>query len=292
MSTSPLVLPAHLQQKIEIARVNAKNISDREAARLTMNCMDLTSVVGNETQDDIRALCDKAALYGLASVCILPQHVKQAAEHLKGTGVNVATVINFPSGEKRTGTEEPATVNTVVRDIARALMDGAAQVDIVYPYQKDEDYAREILHTAHMACPENVTLKTILETAAFSDAEALSRAAAIALDYGVDCLKTSTSRHPNGGATIEAVAVMLDAIERSGFDAGIKVTGGVRTVDDCRNYIALKRLYAGEDSISPENFRIGASALLDKLTDVFSGATSKSGNAPAASPATSAQPAY
>ena len=86
----------------------------------------------------------------------------------------------------------------------------------------------------------------------------------IGLEAGVDFLKTSTGKVPVN-ATPEAAATMLSAIAQAGGRCGLKVAGGIRTLEDAAVYLALAREYMGEDWIGPHHLRIGASALFTQL---------------------------
>lgn len=264
MSKAQLKLSPDLERKVFWAR-NQGVIVNREVARLAMNCLDLTSVTGHETSDDIRKLCFDAIKYRLSSVCVCPDKVREASKILSGTGVKTATVINFPYGERRTGTNELCTPETVAEDISKAIAAGATQIDIVQPHISRGGFVVDILNAARMACPSHISLKSILETASYLNAADIKDSSSIAIACGIDCLKTSTSTHPNGGATLEAVAVMLQAIKESGKQVGIKVTGGLKETSDCAQYIALKHLFSGHNSINPSTFRFGGSGLLEGL---------------------------
>ena len=103
----------------------------------------------------------------------------------------------------------------------------------------------------------------ILETGAL-DAETARAAADTALQAGADFLKTSTGKIAQG-ASPEAAAILLAAIAAHGGTAGIKLSGGVREVAAAEGYIRQAEAAFGADWVSPERFRIGASALLDEL---------------------------
>ncbi len=267
--SNSLVLPPHLMRKVQFARDQNK-IKSNDVLRTVLNCTDLTSLTGQETEQDIRLLCQKATLYGVASVCVLPEHVKTAVSYLKDTGIIVATVINYPYGNKRTGKDAEVTTDTTKQDIESAIRDGAKQVDIVYPFTESPCTARAFLNAARKACPESVMLKTILETAIYANVEDLQEVSELAIACGVDCLKTSTGKHVLGGATPEAVAVMMDVIKRESKPIGVKITGGLSTIEDCIPYLALRKLFFGASNINPQNFRFGASRLLDNIVSEFS----------------------
>ncbi len=266
-STSPLKLPTDLERKVVFAR--NQNIATPAVARYAMNCLDLTSLSGQETEQDIKNLCAKGMVHGVHSICIYPDKVEQVSKILAGTKIVTATVINFPTGLYRTNSDEPATAETTAEDISKSIAMGAGQVDIVYPYsvnKKEQAYINDILQAARSACPtQDATLKVILETSAYDNVGDLKYACKAALDAKFDCLKTSTGKHEKGGATLEAVAVMLQAIKESGRNVGIKITGGVATTEDCAQYIALNKMITNMEHPSGDRFRFGGSKLLDNL---------------------------
>lgn len=267
MSKSYLQLNPDLERKVRMAR--CQNIATPEIARLSLDCLDLTALKGTEDGADIRALCNKAITYDLPTVCVFPSKVVEATKWLRGTDVKVATVINFPFGDRRTDSENYITPETTAEDVSRAIAQGAAQIDIVQPHNIRPGYAQDIIRAARTACPNDITLKSILETASYKDARDLADACLIAIASGADCLKTSTGKHPNGGASLEAVAIMLKTIQSTGRSIGIKVSGGLSTTEDCAQYIALQRSFFGWNSVRPENFRLGGSHLLQKLLETL-----------------------
>src|SRR3982750_4429570 len=60
--------------------------------------IDHTLLKPEASEADIRKLCEEAAQFGFASVCVNPTWVKRSVEFLKGSGVPVCTVIGFPLG--------------------------------------------------------------------------------------------------------------------------------------------------------------------------------------------------
>lgn len=263
------VLPEKTQRLVNMAR-HARG--SRETARLSMDCFDLTSLNGNETKEDVLELCDIAKHNGLKSVFIYPDQIENASAALRSHSVVIGTPINFPFGE-RTLSGGVATPQTIRSDVESALKKGARQIDIVFPLKAFMDGnildVRNQLRACRQACGKDVTMKVIFETAAFNDSEELRSACRIAIREKVDCLKTSTGKHPKGGATLEAAAILMDEASKAPHMVGCKVSGGVRTNDDCAKYITLARGIRGADSIRPEFFRIGASSLLDDLVQTL-----------------------
>ncbi len=263
-------LPSELTRKVELAR-NAR--PTREAARLALDCLDLTSLSGNETTDEIFDLCDTAKHNRLYSVCLYPAFVATAQKALKSGPVVIATVINFPHGDRRTLCDEKATPQTIKEDVSAAIAAGARQIDIVLAHDLFRDgramQAKELLKACRMAIPQGVQMKVIIESAAFQSSLALRGACRLAIECGADCLKTSTGKHEKGGADLERAAILMDEAAKSSRHVGVKISGGVKTTQQAAQYIALARSVMGWNSIQPMAFRIGGSTLLQPLLDTL-----------------------
>lgn len=234
------------------------------AARRALPLVDLTSLNDDDTEERIAALCAQARTSEgpVAAVCIYPPFVAQAADVLSGTPVRVATVANFPAGrlDPRGAGEEAA----------RAIADGAHEVDVVLPYLAfaagDRDAALEVVVAAREATA-GATLKVILETGRLESADMIRAAAAGALAAGADFVKTSTGKL-QPGATLAAARPMLEAIRDHGR-GGFKAAGGVRTAEDAGGFLALADEVVGEGWTSPDTFRFGASSLLGDLLEAL-----------------------
>jgi deoxyribose-phosphate aldolase len=237
----------------------ADPLSDVAARALPL--LDLTDLSEGCTAEAVRGLCERAQRHAAAAVCVWPRFVAQAAQALAGSGVRIATVVNFPEGNE--------DVAGTVAETRTAIEKGADEIDLVLPYRAflrgDADAARAMVASVREACGEKL-LKVILETGMLPDAETVARASRLALEAGADFLKTSTGKTPVS-ATPEAAEAMLLAIrDRDGArPVGLKVSGGLRRVEDAARYLALADRIMGPDWANPHTFRIGASALLDDL---------------------------
>jgi deoxyribose-phosphate aldolase len=294
-------LSAKFQSRIRMAQY-AK--ADRLSARQGISCMDLTSLNGSETPGDIHDLCDRALTSQTASVCIYPEMVAQAAKVLTprravlGHLPLIATVINFPSGAQRTNSAEPATPETTYGDTLQALGAGAGQIDIVLDYHaflkgtpNERAQAASLLRAARRACDEvkkkgtSALMMVILETSVFENEQDLRAGAYLSARSGADFLKTSTGKHPLGGATLEKAAVLFDVAKIAGQNLdrmiGVKIAGGI-SAENFVSYIALAQSFNGYNSITPARFRLGASKLLKDLNAILAQET--------AAPSPTAQP--
>lgn len=230
-----------------------------EAAKRALACLDLTALGDKEDAGSTTALCAKAVTkFGaVAAVCLWPAHVAQAKAALAGTGVKVATVVNFPSGM------EP--LDDVLAATRTALADGADEIDVVFPFPRwlrgEKVMATTLIARTKEVCGTR-TLKVILESGAFPSAEKLAMASIDVAEAGADFLKTSTGKIAQG-ATPEAARILLETGKRGKI--GVKISGGVRTVADAEAYLALADEIRGPAWAAPATFRLGASGLLDAL---------------------------
>lgn len=238
------------------------SVIDRDFATRVLSLLDLTSLGEADAPVRIRTLC--AAAMGRhgspAAVCIYPEHITTARQALGGSGVKVATVINFPEGG-----DDPARVE---RETRRAIAAGADEIDMVLAWRTlkagDVATARAGVEACRAVCGPDVALKLILETGELATPELIRQASEIGLDAGVDFLKTSTGKVPVN-ATLEAAEIMLSAIAERDGQCGFKAAGGIRTLGDAQAYIALAEQKLGAGWATPARFRIGASALFDAI---------------------------
>jgi deoxyribose-phosphate aldolase len=218
--------------------------------------IDHTLLKPDASRDDITKLCQEAARFGFASVCINPWYVGLAAELLRGTPVKVCTVVAFPLG---------ATLPQVkVYETEQAIAAGAREIDMVQNIGalksgQDDVVERDIAGVVVAAHRGGAICKVILETALLTNEEKI-RASLCAKRAGADFVKTSTGFGP-AGATAEDVALMRAAV---GDGMGVKAAGGIRTLDDVR-----KMVRAGAT-------RVGASASVKIVEEAAAGAATGS----------------
>ncbi len=238
----------------------------RDFARRAIGLIDLTDLSDDHSPDGIDLLCRRAREHRTAAVCVWPEFVATCAANLAGSGVRVATVVNFPSGD-----EPPSRVAAMTHG---ALDDGADDIDVVLPYRAflagDLEPGREVLAAVTAMVESPRIVKVILETGALGDAAAVRAAAELAVDGGADFVKTSTGKIPVG-ASIEAAEAMLSVIAAADRPIGLKPSGGIRSFDDAVAYIELADSVMGEGWAAPATFRFGASGLLDALLAVVGG---------------------
>ncbi|QIN78817.1 deoxyribose-phosphate aldolase [Rubrobacter marinus] len=201
--------------------------------------VDHTLLKPNSTEAEVRTLCEEAARYHFAAVCILPCHVRLAAKALRGTDVKVATVVSFPFGADTTGVKAAA-----VRD---AIVGGASEIDVVMNISKflsgEFSYVAEELASLNGEVSavamnnglNDAVLKVIIEAGYLTD-EMKRLAVQIVAASGADFVKTSTGFGP-GGATPEDVSLLR---EEAPEGLSVKASGGIRSLED-----AIEMLNAG-----------------------------------------------
>ena len=201
--------------------------------------VDHTLLKPDAKEQDIVRLCEEAARFHFAAVCVPPCYVRLAARELRGADVKVATVVSFPFGNDATAVKAAA--------VREAIIGGAAELDVVmniskflsgeFDYVADElaSLTQEVSVVAMNNGLNDVVLKVIAETAYLSD-KMKRLATQIVAASGADFIKTSTGFAPSG-ATPEDVALLR---EEAPEGLAVKASGGIRTLED-----ALEILNAG-----------------------------------------------
>ena len=249
--------------------------------KMIVSMMDLTTLEGKDTPGKVAYLCRKAiqpaeprfAVPSCAAVCVYPNLVRAAKSFLGTSGVKVAAVATaFPSGAM------PLRVK--LQDVRAAVGEGADEIDMVI--DRGAFHAGEFSRVADEivavkeACGE-AHLKVILETGELVTYDNVRFASDIAMNAGADFIKTSTGK-VQPAATLPVTLVMLEAIRdfffATGRRIGMKPAGGIRTAKEALAYLVMLSETLGDDWLTPDLFRFGASTLANdvvmqiaKLTD-------------------------
>jgi deoxyribose-phosphate aldolase len=245
-----------------------------------VQCMDLTTLAGDDTPGSVRRLCAKAwqpvrsdilegfglqpAEVRVAAVCVYHNLVPVAVQALRGSGIPVAAVsTGFPAGQ--------SPFRLKVEEIADSLRAGAEEIDVVISrahvltgnWQALYDEVRAFRETAGGA-----HVKAILACGELGTLRNVAQASAVCMMAGADFIKTSTGREAVN-ATLPFGLVMArqirDYFEQTGFRVGLKPAGGIRTARQALEWLLLIREELGVEWMQPHLFRIGASSL---LTDI------------------------
>lgn len=244
-------------------------LQDEKALKECLNAVDLTSLKVTDNEESIVAMVEKVNRgFGkrgnVAAICVYPSFVATVKQNLQAEGVKIAAVSGgFPHSQ--------TMMEVKIAETRLCLLDGADEIDVVLPVGKflGGDFtgcADEIGELK--SCCQDKTLKVILETGVMPSLSMVAEAALLAMEAGADFVKTSTGKEREG-ATPEAAWAMCKAIrqyfEKSGRKVGFKVAGGVRTQQDAVTYLTIARSVLGEEWVEQGLFRIGATALVDKL---------------------------
>ncbi len=249
-----------------------KKESKMQALYLALSMIDLTTLEGKDSEGKVKQLCYKAShlhhkhpgLPNVAAICVYPTMVPIAKKALEGTGINVASVATaFPSGM--------ADINAKLDEVKSVVDAGADEVDMVISRGKflsgDYDYVSNEISQVKDACGK-AHLKVILETGELVTLDNVQLASDIAMEAGADFIKTSTGK-VSPAATPPVVLTMLEAIRdfqtKTGKRIGMKPAGGIGTAKQAIQYLVMIKETLGEDWLSPDLFRFGASSLANDI---------------------------
>ncbi len=242
-----------------------------------ISCMDLTTLAGDDTPGNVIRLCAKArnpvradllealgmsdANIHVGAVCVYHNLISTAVEALGDSGIPVAAVsTGFPAGQ--------ITLDQKLHEIEKSVKAGAKEIDIVIS-------RANVLTSNWKALYEEVSLfrkscgeahmKAIIETGELSTLSNIAKASHVCMMAGSDFIKTSTGK-ATSNATLPVSLVMVRTIreyhEATGFKVGFKPAGGIQKAKQALDWLVLMKEELGNDWLSPDLFRFGASSLL------------------------------
>jgi deoxyribose-phosphate aldolase len=259
-----------------LATRSIKTSSKAWAIDMAISMVDLTTLEGADTPGKVKTLCAKAVrpdpsdltVPSVGAICVYNDMVKIARlelDRIGGKSLPVAAVATaFPSGR--------ASLAVKKIDTQDALDAGANEIDMVidrgaFLSGRIIDVFEEIRAIKEI-CGKKAHLKVILETGELVTYDNVRKASYLAMLAGADFIKTSTGKVAPA-ATAPVVLVMLEAVRDyftlTGTKIGVKPAGGIRTTKDAIKQLVLVKETAGDQWLTPELFRIGASALLNDL---------------------------
>lgn len=255
---------------------------DWQAAWLlrAITMIDLTTLAGDDTPGKVHRLCAKARTplrhdlldaLGMterriqtAAVCVYHTRIPDALAALQGTQIPVAAVsTGFPAGL--------SPFPQRIAEIEASVAAGAHEIDIVisreHVLQGNWQALYDEVKIMRAACGD-AHLKTILATGELGTLRDVARASLVCMMAGADFVKTSTGKE-KVNATLDVGLVMVRTIRdyclHTGHKVGFKPAGGIRTAKDALNWLVLMKEELGNEWLTPERFRFGASSL---LTDI------------------------
>lgn len=194
---------------------------------------------------EIERLCEEAATYGFATVCVNSSWIPLCTERLLRSPAKVCTVVGFPLGA--------ACTEAKAAEAHWAMEQEADEIDMVLHVGQlkggNRFYVGKDIEAVVRAAG-SCQVKVILETGLLSRDEIIA-GCEIASEAGAHFVKTSTGFGP-GGATAEDVRLMREVV---GDRLGVKASGGIRD-----RATALRMIEAGAT-------RLGTSASVAIVTE-------------------------
>ncbi len=240
--------------------------------KMIVSMLDLTTLEGKDTPGKVAYLCRKAiqpaeprfGVPSCAAVCVYPNLVRSARRFLGSSPVHVAAVATaFPSGQM------PLSVK--LEDVRLALAEGADEIDMVIDrgafHTGEHARVADEIAAVKQVCGD-VHLKVIFETGELGSYDQVRFCSDLAMRAGADFIKTSTGKVAPA-ATLPVTLVMLEAIRDFYYDTGhrigMKPAGGIRTAKEAIAYLVMLSETLGDDWLTPDLFRFGASTLANDV---------------------------
>lgn len=245
-----------------------------------ISMIDLTTLAGDDTRGNVMRLCEKAknpvradllqalgmenANLTTAAVCVYHTLIPFAKEALKGTSIPIAAVsTGFPAGN--------ISLEDKITEIKKSVAAGAKEIDIVISRDLVLESKWKELYDEIKLCREacgDAHMKTILATGEIPTYTKVAKASWVAMMAGSDFIKTSTGKE-SVNATLAVSLVMIrcirDYYELTGVKVGYKPAGGIQKAKQALDYLILLKEELGNDWLTPDLFRFGASSLLGDI---------------------------
>jgi deoxyribose-phosphate aldolase len=272
------------QRAAGLSTRSIKTSSKAWALDTIIRTCDLTTLEGADTPGTIRSLVAKAVTPDatdpetprVAAVCVYGDMVPHAVEalgslHAAGgeQGIQVAAVATaFPSGR--------ASLAIKLADTREAVAAGADEIDMVIDRGAFLAGSFGVVFDQIVAVKEACRrddgsyahLKVILETGELQTYDNVKRASWLAILAGADFIKTSTGK-VSPAATLPVTLLMLEVIRDwhrlTGEKIGMKPAGGIRASKDAVRYLVTVAETVGEEWLTPQLWRFGASSLLNDV---------------------------
>ena len=245
-----------------------------------ISMIDLTTLAGDDTRGNVLRLCEKAqnpvrkdilAKLGMedsglttGAVCVYHNLIPYAKEALQGSRIPIAAVsTGFPAGKN--------SLEEKIAEIKKSVAEGATEIDIVISRDLVLESKWKELYNEIKLCRQacgDAHMKTILATGEIPTYTKVAKASWVAMMAGSDFIKTSTGKE-SVNATLAVSLVMIrcirDYYELTGVKVGYKPAGGIQKAKQALDYLILIKEELGNDWLTPDLFRFGASSLLGDI---------------------------
>lgn len=277
---APAMSEEQVAEVVAQAKVAAAKNENVEVYKFCLSAIDLTTLTCNDSVESVTEFAQKAVTFSeaypdipnVASICVYPAFVETVGLAIDGTPMRITSVGGgFPASQ--------TFLEVKMLEVAMAVENGADEVDIVLNVGKmltgAYDEAANEVEMIRSEMDSDVILKVIIESGALKTPELIRKASLISMAAGADFVKTSTGKI-DIAATPEAAVVMCQAIkdfyEKTGTKVGFKAAGGVKTPQDAALYYTIVEQILGEEWLTTELFRIGASSAANNLLSAIVGA--------------------
>ena len=277
---APAMSEEQVAEVVAQAKVAAAKNENVEVYKFCLSAIDLTTLTCNDSVESVTEFAQKTVTFSeaypdipnVASICVYPAFVETVGLAIDGTPMRITSVGGgFPASQ--------TFLEVKMLEVAMAVENGADEVDIVLNVGKmltgAYDEAANEVEMIRSEMDSDVILKVIIESGALKTPELIRKASLISMAAGADFVKTSTGKI-DIAATPEAAVVMCQAIkdfyEKTGTKVGFKAAGGVKTPQDAALYYTIVEQILGEEWLTTELFRIGASSAANNLLSAIVGA--------------------
>jgi deoxyribose-phosphate aldolase len=278
---APAMSEEQVAQVVAQAKAAATKNENVEVYKFCLSAIDLTTLTCNDSVESVTAFAQKTVTFNeaypeipnVASICVYPAFVETVGLAVDGTPMRITSVGGgFPASQ--------TFLEVKMLEVAMAVENGADEVDIVLNVGKmltgAYDEAAAEVETIRSEMDSDVILKVIIESGALKTPELIRKASLISMAAGADFVKTSTGKI-DVAATPEAAVLMCQAIkdfyEKTGTKVGFKAAGGVKTPQDAALYYTIVEQILGEEWLTTDLFRIGASSAANNLLSAIVGKT-------------------
>ena len=276
---APAMSAEQVAEVVAQAKTAAAKNENVEVYKFCLSAIDLTTLTCNDSVESVTAFAQKTVTFNeaypdvpnVASICVYPSFVETVGLAVDGTPMRITSVGGgFPASQ--------TFLEVKMLEVAMAVENGADEVDIVLNVGKmltgAYDEAANEVEMIRSEMDEDVVLKVIIESGALKTPELIRKASLISMAAGADFIKTSTGKI-DVAATPEAAVVMCQAIkdfyEKTGTKVGFKAAGGVKTPEDAALYYTIVEQILGEQWLTTDLFRIGASSAANNLWSAIVG---------------------
>lgn len=276
---APAMSVEQVAEVVAQAKAAATKNENVDVYKFCLSAIDLTTLTCNDSVESVTEFAKRTTTFAqaypdvpnVASICVYPAFVETVGLAIDGTPMRITSVgAGFPASQ--------TFLEVKMLEVAMAVENGADEIDIVLNVGKmltgayDEAAAEVEVIRSEMG--EDVVLKVIIESGALKSPELIRAASLLSMAAGADFVKTSTGKI-DVAATPEAAVVMCQAIkdyyEQTGRMVGFKAAGGVKTPQDAALYYTIVEHILGEQWLTTDLFRIGASSAANNLLSAIVG---------------------